>query len=97
MLNEYIIAIVGSGAVGAVIMYLFNKGRQAQVIADHCDDIENLKQEHELLKGRVVTLEQNTSVRLATIETELKNVSAKLIELSMDVKQILKKYAWEEN
>ncbi len=89
-LLEVALALIGSGILGGLIVHLKNKGKQAQVINTHEENIKLLRNQQDILKDRINRVENNTDVRLTKIETQVTAIQFQILEVSKDVKQILK-------
>lgn len=89
--KDALIMLFGSGLLIQLIKYLTKKGRDKRIIEEHSSHIVNLQLDNVRIKEKISELEQSTSIRLTAIEVELKNLSASLVDISKDVKMILKK------
>ena len=79
-----------------LIRLLINKGKKEQQQSDNTETGKILISRCDMLEARLTKLEQSTAVNIIKIETELKSLSLAIVDISKDVKQILKAKIWEE-
>lgn len=94
---ELILALIGSGGIGALITYFINKGKalsrdtqQSIDIKSMESDIKEIRADYANLKEKVLKVEAGTNQRLIKIETQVTAVQAQLIDVSKDVKLIIR-------
>lgn len=95
-LLEAALALIGSGILWVLIVHLKNRGKQAQVITAHEENIKLLRNQQDILKDRINRVENNTDARLTKIETQVTAIQSQILDVSKDVKEILKQRVIKE-
>lgn len=86
----------GSFTAIDLIRLLVAKGKQNRLMEEHDKRIDLLEKQQKTVEKELTLLKESTSIRLATIEVEIKNISASIIGLTKDVKQLLRVQVYGE-
>lgn len=89
-LKTILLWLFGGFTVIDVIRLLVARGRQCRVIEEHDERIDMLEKQQKVSEKELSLLKESTSIRLATIEVEIKNLHTSILDLSKDVKQLLR-------
>lgn len=96
-LKTILLWLFGGFTVIDVIRLLVARGRQCRVIEEHDERLDALENKQASSDKELSMLKESTSIRLATIELEIKNLHTSILDLSKDVKQLLRVQIYGED
>ena len=96
-LKTILLWLFGGFTIIDIIRLLVARGRQCRVIEEHDERIDTLEKQQKASEKELSMLKESTSIRLATIELEIKNLHTSIIDLSKDVKQLLRVQLYGED
>lgn len=96
LVKDILLVLFGGGLLAEVIRYATKRGKDGNIIEEHGKSIVRLQKDYRKMKDKLVDLEQSTSIRLTAIEVQLRNIETSLVDVSKDVKLILKSNIYKE-
>lgn len=93
---EFAIAIIGSGAIGSLVMYIYSNFKKQILIEQHttaiCDletRFKDVDEQIDYLKDNLNSVKTNTNERLVKIETQITGLQTQLVDIAKDIKTML--------